>query len=143
MRNVIALFCVISTLLGFAVNLDNNFVLNDYQKVVLVSEKEIQDCDFVQNGRDFYCTFVDESWKLYQKDSMGIIFYFENFNLSSFSKSCDFIFKCEDIDGKEIYEGYYAGFKDSCFVDGKKVNFQLAIDNNLAILGFPMIITGF
>ena len=34
-------------------------------------------------------------------------------------------------------------FNDFRFVDGKKINLQIAKDENAVIIGFPLILTGF
>ena len=143
MKNVIAFFCGVALLFALPFLSNNNFNLENYEKVVLVAETEIDGCQSIQNGNDFYSTFTDKTWQKHSLSSKAVIFYFNDFDFSSFAKSCDEIYRCEDIDGNSVYEGFYKDYLKSCFVNGKKVNFQLAIKGKTAILGFPMIVVGF
>lgn len=142
MKNMIAFFIGMILLFSFSFLLPSNFNFENYQKVVLVSDEKLgEDC--VQCGNEYFCTFTNDKWKDYQKDSRAMIFYFDEFDFSSFSRDCDEIYACENIDNIKVYEGYNKTFHKSENVNNKKVNFQLAITENGVILGFPMIVVGF
>ena len=50
------------------------------------------------------------------------------------------IAKTEIIDGIEILYGYVHGFLFSTFINGKKVNVQIAFNDNTVIIGSPIIL---
>ena len=55
----------------------------------------------------------------------------------------DYIYQGGSAQDYLIYYGYYSNFKDYRYVDGKKINFQLAKTGEGWILGLPLIETGF
>ncbi|MDD2227422.1 MAG: hypothetical protein PHH71_02455 [Clostridia bacterium] len=48
--------------------------------------------------------------------------------------------KTEIVDGIEILYGYMYGFLFSTFIDGKKVNVQIAFNDNTVTIGSPIIL---
>ena len=143
MKNVIAFFCGVIMLLSVSLVSRDHFNLENYDKVVLVTEKEIEGCSYIRNGNDFYTTFADNTWQSFVDKSKSVFFYFDEFDFSKFAKSCDEIYRCRDIEENAVYEGFYKEYDKCLLIDGKKENFQLAINGKSAILGFPMIVTGF
>lgn len=49
----------------------------------------------------------------------------------------------QNIGKTRVVTGYTNRFADFCFVNGKKVNIQLAVTEGAVIVGYPMILTGF
>ena len=75
----------------------------------------------------------------------GISFYFSNDKkFDDFNKKFGYTLT-EDgcLDGYSIYRGFYEGYKDFRYIDGKKINVQIAFVEETWIVGFPLILTGF
>lgn len=139
---MIVFFVSFVALCSLTILLPDNYDFENYQKVVLVSGEMLGD-DYVECGNDYFCTFMNDDWKNFQDKSRAMIFYFEKFDFSSFSQECDEIYSCGKIEDKKVYEGVYKNSQKSVIVNNKKVNFQLALTDDGAILGFPMIVVGF
>lgn len=142
MKNVIVFLLSVVILIGFAFLKEDSLSFYGASKVVLVTENCVSD-EYVKSGEDFYCTFYDDEWEEYEGESSCVIFYFEEFNMNDFFQKCDFVYSCLDIDGEEVYEGFYKGYDKSVTVAGRKVNFQFAVKGDGGILGFPLIVVGF
>lgn len=141
MKNMIAFLLGLAMLFPLTL-LHSDFELVGYQKVVLVSG-EILSEEYVQCGNDYFSTFYDNGWEKYQNESKATIFYFEDFNANEFFRNCDEFYECRNIEEIKIYQGYYKGSLNFVNIDGKKVNFQLALTSGGVVLGFPMIVVGF
>ena len=50
------------------------------------------------------------------------------------------IIKVENSDNVENFYAYTCGLVHSVFIDGKKVNFQIAINKNTITIGSPIIL---
>ena len=87
------------------------------------------------------------------KDCREVVGGLENINGFSLKIENDFenvqnlidnikILKRETNGGNEIYYGFMANLVNFCFIDGKKINLQIAINHaqNLTIIGSPLIL---
>lgn len=52
-------------------------------------------------------------------------------------------FYTQTLQDKTIIYGYTSKFNQCEFVDGKKINVQIVVDEYQILVGFPMIMTGF
>ena len=150
MKKMIAFLFLSAFLAGL-----NNFVIEDiskfdkFSKALIVSEEDVElQCEKVQNGQDFYYIFENEKdiVQMTEKfeDVKGINLYFDkNISLTYFSNQINYFSKGQDVEDMEVYYGYYPGYKDFRFVDGKKINVQLVKTADCWIMGFPLILTGF
>lgn len=152
MKRMIAfLFCTIILFLIIFAKSDNFEFINEYDKLIVISKNLNISQDYQLNGDQYYYSFTkDEGNEFLEKEANnyeidGYVFYFNNlFNINKFSKYVDFLLdKNTQIEGYEIYYGYYSGSEDFRYINNKKINFQLAHHNDEWILGFPAILTGF
>ena len=67
----------------------------------------------------------------------------ETMSLQKLKKQVDFVSGKSLINGQEIYMGYSKNFDDFVWIDGKKVNLQIASIQNGYVVGIPLILTGF
>lgn len=142
MKNVIVFFIVSCMLLSLPlfVKADYDF---EFERAVIVTSDKIEGREGVKNGNDFYYTFYDKEFEEYEENAKALVFYLEKFDCKKFLRGSDEVFKCQDVEGMQIYEGYNKAFDKSIFVEGKKINFQLVINGDRIVLGIPMIVTGF
>ncbi len=141
---VVALICPL-----FAGNV--SFNEKNAVKVCFISHEEIEmpdEVEIVKNGNQFYYTFAGEKYgqmKSLFKKFDGVNFYYQSgtkeeeliktHNISSYYFS--------EVEGMKILYGYKNDFSDFRFIDGKKINVQIAWAENETIVGFPLIMTGF
>ena len=148
MKRIIAFLFIGMTLIGLKeIKVDKFDFLNNFDSMIVICENKIDGIDnFVQNGNQYYYTFnANQKNILNEIEYEGVVFKFKNdFNLENFKNYVDFISQSnKELQGYEIYYGYYNGYNDFRFIDGKKINFQLAYHDSTWILGFPLIMTGF
>lgn len=148
MKRIIAFLFIGMTLIGLKeIKVDKFDFLNNFDSMIVICENKIDGIDnFVQNGNQYYYTFnANQKNILNEIEYEGVVFKFKNdFNLENFKNYVDFISQSnKELQGYEIYYGYYSGYNDFRFIDGKKINFQLAYHDSTWILGFPLIMTGF
>ena len=122
--------------------------IENAKAVSFVTTKKFEGLDCIKNGNDYIVTVYSDFSNFYttNKDFIkGFNLYFDkNFNLDIYLKQLNaIVYKSCDVDSKEIYYGYTNIFNDFRFVDGKKINLQIAKDENAVIIGFPLILTGF
>lgn len=123
------------------------FCFENCQRVCFVSEKDFglesqRSGDKVFN----FCSYekAKEIYAEVEDDVEGIQFYFKDFDDEKFFKrfNASVISKSE-IEGIEMICGHTPCFQKAVFVDGKKMNFQLAKNGEWTILGFPIILTSY
>lgn len=120
-------------------------------KVCYISHEELEmpdDVEVIKNGNQFYYSFSGERYSelknLFTKFD-GVNFYYQSgmkdeeliktHNISSYYFS--------EVEGMKILYGYKNDFSDFRFIDGKKINVQIAWAENETIVGFPLILTGY
>mgnify|MGYP005768136237 FL=1 len=146
-RIIVFLFVGISLIVLNEIKINEFDFLNDFDSMTIVCESKIDGIDsFVKNGNQYYYTFDSNQKNMLNKiEYEGVVFNFtQKFDLDCFINSVDYISQSNDeLKGYEIYYGYYGDYKDYRYIDGKKINFQLAKHDSTWTLGFPLILTGF
>lgn len=150
MKRMIAFIFMVFVLIGVAFFKQNNTQQYDFEKVVIVSKVDnLINCDVIKNGNDYYYTIKSEEKSkvdgLNKTDIDAIIYYLpKDLKIDYFKAKFDFnISNPSYVAGRTIFYGYDKNFNDFRLINGKKINFQLACDENNWILGYPMIVTGF
>lgn len=152
MKKMIVFFILIVSLLFTDYSPKDTFgIFKEVQSVLIVTSKEAENVDkLIENGDEFYYLFEgDKAPKILEKlelfdDIKGINLYFScDLDLSYFKTKLDYMTDKTDVEGSDVYYGYYTGYKEFEFIDGKKINVQLAKTDDNWVLGFPMILTGF
>ncbi len=149
MKRMIGFFIMIILLLlvGF-IKEDNFSAFYSFSKMTLVTTEKLDSMtEPIISGNQYYYTFenTNENIKLLEDNSFDCyIFYFDiELSANKLMKNFDYIYQGGSTQDYLIYYGYYSNFKDYRYVDGKKINFQLAKTAEDWILGFPLIETGF
>ena len=148
-RMIVFLFLCIF-MIAFAFFKSNDFSFLNCNKFVVVSKFEINESDkIIQNGNQYYNIFSSNP-KDYLKSEVknnadGYVFYFDSNNTKEdFEKLLGYdLTSCSEIEDYNCFYGYYNGYKDFRYVNGKKINFQLVLTEEEWILGFPVILTGY
>ena len=152
MKRMIAFFmCALAMFLLKGGQVNNLSVFDRVEKVVFVlSEKNENFTDVLQNGNDFYYTFdkIEAMNLLSSLDEMnglkGVNLYFsKELSLSYFQERLDFLGERKECEEMDVYYGFYRHYKKFELVDGKKVNVQLVFTGDQWIMGLPLILTGF
>lgn len=145
---LISIFCLCSPI--FLKGSTSGLVTTGANKVCIISSEEIllDESEVVQNGNQFYYFFSCDKFESYKskfKKIDGLNFYFDKdstqetlikqFSISQFSTSSS--------TGMKILTGYTSVYSDFRFVDGKKVNVQIAWAATEVVVGFPLILTGY
>ena len=149
MKRMIGFFIMIILLLlvGF-IKEDNFSAFYSFSKMTLVTTEKLDSMtEPIISGNQYYYTFenTNENIKLLEDNSFDCyIFYFDiELSANKLMKNFDYIYQGGSTQDYLIYYGYYSNFKDYRYVDGKKINFQLAKTAEDWILGLPLIETGF
>lgn len=119
-------------------------------KVCFVSAENYQsdEIESVKCGDKFFnfCSLktAKERIKLLSKNADGMQFYLQNGALDTIFDKLKYQQVSQvDIDDLTVYCGYTPYFQDCVYLDGKKVNVQIAAIGDDVIVGFPMILTGY
>lgn len=95
---------------------------------------QTNNCQFVYFDKD--CSNVNMNKVLYKqvsfdKKSFNKLKFFNDFNI--------YEIKSEFVDDIAIIYGYSPSFKEVVYVNENKINFQIAIGENVVTIGYPMI----
>lgn len=151
MKKLIIFLFIISIVAGSFCFLDKPAQLFDVEGVDEVCFVSGQKCDdafeSVQCGDKFFNYFSFEEAKKQVsllKELDAVQFYADQTELDGILKKIKFIeLSSEQIEGIEIVYGFSSCCDTAVFLQGKKVNVQIAKVDGRAILGFPMILTGY
>ena len=150
MKRMIAFIFVIFVLFGVILVKDNLPSSFDYTKVVVVSKNDdLCSAEKIQNGEVYYYFLGKDAKDILDnisgKDIEGIVYYLSNeYDIGFLNKKFDYTLSSPSyVEGREVYYGYDKDYYDFRFIDGKKINVQIANDGNGWIIGYPMILTGF
>ena len=123
------------------------FSLYGIDDACFVSENEIEGSyDVVYSGDKIFSYFtLDEAKKIYLNQKIDAVeLFFEDFDLKTIKNKLNLqIVSEEKYEDINIIMGYTTWYKDCIYIDGKKVNVQLAVYDDKLIAGFPMILTGY
>ena len=146
----VLLLVVLSSTVMYKQEINPVWGLSNIQKVCFVSKDKFEQTGFenVICGDLFFnfCSsdVAKNDLKNYQAKSLSIQLYFENAKLNNLIKTLKIDnIKEEILDNVKVLTGYSPYFQDSILFDGKKINVQIGITQNLIILGNPLIFTGF
>ncbi len=125
------------------------FNLNGVDRVCFISSVALDKTESVNCGDMVfnYCSLstAKENLSDFKEDLIGVEFYFdESVNLDEILT----ILKAEIIsqfesDNLVVLSAYTPYYQDCVYVNGKKVNVQIAISGGCVIAGFPMLLTGY
>ena len=128
---------------------DNIFDLKGIESAKFVMTAEVaqnEELDFVQSGADAIVEIKQSELKeKYQKYSpKSIVLEFEKGKTQYITDFLNLSLASEqEIDGIRIIYGYTSFYKDSQYIDGKKINVMLVEKDDCVLVGFPIIMTGF
>lgn len=147
----LAVFLIVGVLISLVgiIPRDNVFDLEGIESAKFVMTAEAaqnEGLDFVQSGEEAIVEIkqsdLKEKYQKYSPKSVVLEFgkgkmqYITDFlNLSLASE--------QEIDGIRIIYGYTSFYKDSQYIDGKKINVMLVEKDDCVLVGFPIIMTGF
>ena len=148
MKKMLLFLLVVSCLCcPFAPDEKGVFSLPEIDHVCFVSEEKIDgayDNIFSGNKVFNYCTLEEAKKVDLSKKIDAVELFFTNFDLKSIEKELDLqVISIEEFEGLSVILGYTTRYKKCVYVDGKKVNVQLAVYDDKMIAGFPMILTGY
>ena len=116
------------------------------QSVCLVVDQGVLSGEIVQCGdKDFVYLSPTEAKKCLKKyQTYSLQFNLENVTLQELLKLlAGKVLFCQALEDLEIYY-CYTPFEQNCvYMDGKKVNMQVAISDEKIVAGFPLILTGY
>lgn len=148
MKKMVSFLLIVSCLCSpFVLDTKSLFSLSEIDDVCFVSNGKIEGSyDVVYSGDKVFSYFTPNEAKkvdLNQKID-AVELFFEDFNLESIKKHLNLQIISEEKYGDiNVILGYTTLFKDCVYVEGKKVNVQLAVYDDKLIAGFPMILTGY
>lgn len=144
---ILILVCFVSS--AFVKNdINPIFGFDNIDKVCIVSASDLQDDETqsVACGDKYfnYCSLNVAKTKIQEcKDFDAIQFYLTE-DLEEFFKRMKFeTIKTSNIENIDIYYGYTPYYQNCIFMDGKKINMQVAVVDQNIIAGFPLILTGY
>ena len=146
MKNLIVFFLIVS-LFAILYFQSPSLPFEEASNACFVVDKEIEGFDQIKNGNE-YLTQVYEDFEnfynLYTENIKGFNLYFKSLDINQFAKKINGqIYQSQSVENIEMYYGYTAMFKDFRYLQGRKVNVQIAVKENEVIVGFPLILTGF
>ena len=140
--------CISSVFIKNDINPIFNF--SNIDKVCIVSASNFQndgEIESVACGDKYfnYCSLDVARTKIRElKNDFDAIQFYLSGNVDEFLNKMKFqLVSTSSIEGIEIYYGYTPYYQDCVFVDGKKVNMQVAVVGESIIAGFPLILTGY
>ena len=148
MKKMLLFLLVVSCLCcPFALDEKSVFSLPEIDHVCFVSEEKIDgayDNIFSGNKVFSYCT-IEEAKKVPLSPKIDAVeLFFEKYDIKTIEKELNLqVISIEKFEGLSVILGYTTRYKKCVYVDGKKVNVQLAVYDDKMIAGFPMILTGY
>lgn len=147
---VIFLFIIAITIssIRFSQNKAQIFDVEGVSEVCFVSNEKFEgDFEAISCGEKFfnYCTFENA------KENAGLInssdavqFYTDQESIEKLLSDIKFEqLTKEEVEDIVILYGYTPYYSSSIFLDGKKINVQIALTDEKVVVGFPIILTGY
>ena len=123
---------------------------SDATKLCVVSKEDIelpQSTQKIKNGEQFYYLFdqnFDKALSNFDKIDGLNTYYQKDFKKEELLKKHDVqSYYTSSSAGIEIVYGYTNSYHDFRYVNGKKINIQIAFTDTEVVVGFPLILTGF
>ncbi len=146
MKNLIVFFLIVS-LFAFLYFQSPSLSFDEACSACFVVEKEVEGFDQIKNGNDFLVQVYEDFenfYNSYNEIIKGFNLYFTSLEIDQFAKKVNGqIYQSQSVENIDIYYGYTSMFKDFRYLQGRKVNIQIAVKENEVIVGFPLILTGF
>lgn len=147
---ILILTCLCSTML---VKNETNplYSLENVEKVCFVSASDFQEIDDVESvacGDKFFnfCTLdvAKQNLENLNNNSDAVQFYLNGNDVDKLFKQtkCQIV-STSQIEDLTVYCGYTPYCQTCVYLDGKKVNMQVAVADGNIVVGFPMILTGY
>lgn len=150
MKRVIAFLILILFLAGCKIVSLNNVPDFDFESLIIISlNSSLYDTSNIQNGNQYYYEFDKKSGEkalqnLQYDEIEGIVYYFEkDYDIKQIKNKLDFCFEGEKVDDIEIVYGYDKNYPDFRYINGKKVNVQIAENSTNIVVGYPLILCGY
>lgn len=149
MKKIIAFFLLFLPILFLLKNKegsDSIFNLEGVDKACIVTKSEAHGQNFIET---MACNYIYLDEKEIEKrndikDILGYILYLKNSNTDYITKKLQMlILNEENIEDKKVLYGYTPFYKDSVYIQNKKVNVEMILDQDEIIVGFPMILSGY
>lgn len=146
---VLLLCCLATT--GF-VKVDKNplWQMTNVEKVCFVCDSDYKSdkIDSVACGDMFfnYCSLnvAKDNMQMLKKDMSAVQFYLKNQDLKALQEKLKYKHISQTtLENLTVYCGYSPYGQDGVYVDGQKANIQIAVEKDLIIVGFPLILTGY
>ena len=147
MKNLVAFLFVTVLLFVFCCfDLSPKLPFSLATRASFVLDQKVEVFDNVQNGEPYIVEVYSDIENFYRSHSDKI----QGFNLY-FSQSVKQVmqnlpgqfYQSQDVEGMQVFYGYTNLYDDFRYVAGKKINVQIAQQQNQVIVGFPLILTGF
>lgn len=147
MKNLVAFLFLTVLLLAFCYfDFSPALPFDNAARASFVLEEKVEGYDYVQNGDEYIVEVYSDIERFYQKYSdqiKGFNLYFSENVEQIIQTLSGQIYRSQDVEGMKIYYGYTNLYNDFRYVSGKKINVQMAEQENQVIVGFPLILTGF
>ena len=144
---MLLLGCLSATLL---VKFESNplFNIDGVEKVCFVSTRQYDELESVNCGDLVfnYCTLetAKQNLKRYSDGAKAVQFYFNSMTSEDLLKQLKAtVISVDEVEGMLVTLAYTPYYQECIFVDGKKVNVQIAEKDGKVVSGFPAILTGF
>jgi len=139
----IVCFCSLNN--SFAYNLfclDNSATVSFYCSDL--EDTFAKNVSVIQNGSGYiYQTSSENALSLYKSlyscSGFSLTFRNSNFKIDNLLEKIE-VLKQEVVCGSNLYYGYVCGLTNSTFIDAKKVNIQIAVNDNFITIGSPIIL---
>ena len=127
---------------------DITIPMQNVNSVCFIVDKDFEGLDCIKNGDQYILTIYSDFENFYKTNKNNIkgfnLYFDKNFNINDFCKQIHAsTFKGKSIDENQILYGYTNEYNDFRYVDGKKINMQIVINENEIVVGFPLILSGF
>ncbi len=143
------LLCCLGSTALFKFESNPLFNLEGVEKVCFIADAELVEAEGVNCGDLVfnYCSLSTAKKNLseYEKNSIGVEFYFQSdVNLEKILTilKADIVTKIE-YENLTVLSAYTPYYQNCVYVDGKKINLQIAISDTNIIAGFPVLLTGY
>lgn len=148
MNKVIVFFILIGIFVAtfyFTSEINPIFTMENVVDACVVSDRAIS-VENIKNGQKYYnyCKYDEVKDLLQHNQCDALQLSFDKRNEKEIKKQCKFQeISRQKLGDIEILYGYTPFWHDCKYVDGKKVNMQIAIYDAKVIAGFPLLLTGY
>ena len=147
-RLLIFLLVIMVVVIIFYNKEENLFNYKNITNICVISKQEepYNNEEVIKNGEQYLHIINKQDVKNINDydDIEGIVLYIEDTDIKNIISHYDIdCYKGSSVEGYEIYYGYTPKYSTFNYVQGRKINAQIAMKGQYCIIGFPMILTGF